>query len=597
MEYQNEYLENTAESFPTPLSKFFKPLTRTEACCNNCKKILKFSTKATSNLIAHLKRCSLKLHLQCMNLKRKHQEKSKKVNKNDCQVPIKSFFQTSSSQEFASYDVAQKALTKALLKSISCDQLPLSIDVSQTFINFVLTAEPKFVIPRRSTIRNSLIPTAIQQMEEIMRRELARLPHVYLTIDFWTNRNMASFLGITVHFIDVEWKLRTFVLAADSFLEKHTACNIAKSYDNVIEKFKLTSKVTKVVPDNASSIIKAFQVSLPEFILHKTGNEGSGNDKQLPTDFVFEQDFVENGTDLNALLAYLSERVSCFAHTKQLCIKDCLQDPEFLKSYIGKQLAKVANFVNSVRKSVNATSYLQSKKITLRAKNVTRWNSQLVMLQSVLKDHEEVNATLTMIQSRDKRTNQDYLALSELVSVLLPFKEAVQQVEGENVVTSSCICPVVVGLMKTLGQLKNSNLSYCKKLATNLQHSVSKRLLPYLNSVDNRLASLLDPRFKHKWIEDDVQKEEAGQVLITYLASRLGQCEEDGSTTSSDDEKENSAKKPKLFGFMATGSKKRSTNNSVKEVERYLKEEIIHFDEDPLMYWKKSQNTFPRLLL
>ena len=65
-----------------------------------------------------------------------------------------------------------------------------------------------------------------------------------------------------------------------------------------------------------------------------------------------------------------------------------------------------------------------AKKITLRAKNLTKWNSQLVMLQSVLKDHEEVNAALVMILLRDRITNQDYLALSELVSVLLPFKEA-----------------------------------------------------------------------------------------------------------------------------------------------------------------------------
>ena len=72
------------------------------------------------------------------------------------------------------------------------------------------------------------------------------------------------------------------------------------------------------------------------------------------------------------------------------------------------------------------------------------------MFQSVLKDHEEVNKALTMIQSRERITNQDYLTLNELVSVLLPFKEAMQQVEEENIVTCSCICPVVVGFMKAL---------------------------------------------------------------------------------------------------------------------------------------------------
>ena len=84
------------------------------------------------------------------------------------------------------------------------------------------------------------------------------------------------------------------------------------------------------------------------------------------------------------------------------------------------------------------------------------------MLQSVLKDHEEVNKALTIIQSRERIRNQDYLVLNELVSVLLPVKEALQQIEGENIVTCSCICLVVDGLMKALEQLNNSNLSYCK---------------------------------------------------------------------------------------------------------------------------------------
>ena len=97
------------------------------------------------------------------------------------------------------------------------------------------------------------------------------------------------------------------------------------------------------------------------------------------------------------------------------------------------------------------------------------------MLQSVLKDHQEVNAALALIQSPNRITNQDYLALNEFVRVLPPFKEAMQQIERENIVTSSSICPVVVGLKKAMEQLKNANLNQCKKLATALHNSVLKR--------------------------------------------------------------------------------------------------------------------------
>ena len=294
--------------------------------------------------------------------------------------------------------------------------------------------------------------------------------------------------------------------------------------------------------------------------MHKTVDEVSENDnKLLLADSISEHDFVEGDADLNSILAYLPERVSCFAHTQQLCIKDCLQDSEFFKSYIGRQLAKVADIVNSIRKSVNATTYLKKNNTTLRAKNVIRWNSQLVMLQTVLKDHEEVNIALALIQSPNRITNQDYLALNELVRVLLPFKEAMQQIEKKNIVTSSSICPVVIGLVKAMEQLKNANLNRYKKLATALHDSVLKRLLPFLNCMDNRLASLLHPRFKQKWIENDDEKE-ALRVLQMLVTSGLGPFQEDcSSSNSTDDDNGSLAKKPELFDFIAKGSKKKKT--------------------------------------
>ena len=78
-EHQTNSSETCVESLPAPLSEFFKSLTSTEACCNKCKRKFKFSTKASSNLITHLKRCSPNLCPEYVNLKRKHQENTKKV--------------------------------------------------------------------------------------------------------------------------------------------------------------------------------------------------------------------------------------------------------------------------------------------------------------------------------------------------------------------------------------------------------------------------------------------------------------------------------------------------------------------------------------
>jgi len=98
-------------------------------------------------------------------------------------------------------------------------------------------------------------------MEEFVRCDLACLPHACLTMDLWTKRKWQVFMpSLFTQSVNTKWKPRIFVLATDSFLDKHNAFNIAKSYDdNFIEKFKLTWKVRKVATDNATSIATAFQ--------------------------------------------------------------------------------------------------------------------------------------------------------------------------------------------------------------------------------------------------------------------------------------------------------------------------------------------------
>ena len=177
--------------------------------------------------------------------------------------------------------------------------------------------------------------------------------------------------------------------------------------------------------------------------------------------------------------------------------------------------------------------------------------------------------------------------MNELVRVLLPFKEGMQQIEGENIITSSSICLVVVELVKAMKQLKNANLNHCKKLATALHDLVLKRLLPFLNYVDNRLAFLHDPKFKQKWIENDVEKE-ALRVLQMHVTSRLGPFQEDcSSSNSTDDDNGSLSKKPKLFDFIVEGSKKKKPKNSGRKVEIYFSEDSCTLIKI-ISFWKKK---------
>ena len=106
---------------------------------------------------------------------------------------------------------------------------------------------------------------------------------------------------------------------------------------------------------------------------------------------------------------------------------------------------------------------------------------------------------------------------------------------------------------------------------------------------------LLHPRFKDSWIEDDVQKKEVMSLSQVHVTSRLGQCEKDSSSTSTSCQMMKTKSLPKSLGYLALSQlvQKRKPSNSVREVERYFEEEIMYFDDDPLMNCKKRAEELP----
>lgn len=84
----------------------------------------------------------------------------------------------------------------------------------------------------------------------------------------------------------------------------------------------------------------------------------------------------------------------CFAHTLQLVVKDGMKE---VSPHLKTVIAKAANLVKYVRKSIKASEILDEEK-RLQADNATRWNSQLTMIRSVLEVSEEKLNKLDTVQ-------------------------------------------------------------------------------------------------------------------------------------------------------------------------------------------------------
>lgn len=576
------------------------------ADCLQCKKSYSASTKATSNLVIHLRRVHKVQYAEYETLRAAEEKKKRESCASHSQHKMTSFFKTKPPQEnkFNTNHIKQRSMVKKLLDSIACDQLPLSIVESKTFRALLHEAEPRFVFPSRTTLRSSLLLQRANDIKSQLMKEFENLSLIYLTLDLWTNRKMISFLAVTVHFINSSWELKSRVIACDQFVERHTAVNIATAYEDIVTKFGIRGKVRKVVADNASSMVRAFDICLPGLYGNEVKNESIKENGDIDN-----LDILEEELDLNEVLALLPpDRSSCFAHTQQLCIRDAFNDPCVRNSAIATVIHKCCSIVAAIRRSTVAAPFLEKIGVSLQAANATRWNSQLTMLKSVLKDVNGVNSAIRLLGSCktvEELKGMEIAMLKEVVQILDPFQEAMSQVEGENMVTLSCVAPVVFGLEHSLKLFMESKPIYCLNLANALQSSIKKRLHPFLERTDVIAAAVMDPRFKLAWLScEEIKMENISKIvdLIISESTQLSlkntvQERESFMTVSTNQDKAGmSAKRPRLFAYMPPAGKLNvspSTSDTAvvkAELESYLEEGVLAFDVNPLRYWRENKS-------
>lgn len=63
------------------------------------------------------------------------------------------------------------------------------------------------------------------------------------TIDAWTSKNTLPFLGITVHWINQEWKICSSTLDFSFLPGSHSGENLAKKFLEVLNDFNISTKV------------------------------------------------------------------------------------------------------------------------------------------------------------------------------------------------------------------------------------------------------------------------------------------------------------------------------------------------------------------
>ena len=232
-------------------------------------------------------------------------------------------------------------ITKSIALMCATDLRPTSIVGGKGFKKVMFKMNPDYHVPSPATISKYLGVAYDEEVKVLINAIQGK--DVAVTTDLWTSVGQRSYITVTGHHIDSEWELKANILATKTVDDRHTGENIARHVKDIMQSFNI--KLSSIVTDNASNMITAAE----------TGN---------------------------------FDRLSCFAHTIQLCINDGLKQKAIAKATGGAKRI-IGHFSHSPL-STNAILDQQrrlnpsERPVKLIQDVQTRWNSIYLMMKRLL---------------------------------------------------------------------------------------------------------------------------------------------------------------------------------------------------------------------
>ncbi|CAF2140723.1 unnamed protein product [Rotaria magnacalcarata] len=513
-------------------------------------------------------------------------------------------------------------INQTILKEliVKCN-LPPTLVEHVGFRNFLKTIAPKWKPTSSRYFTKTLLPTLMSTSQDKIRSLLDSIDHLSITVDVWTDRRGRSFIGVTGHFLDLNFAPLALLLDFSRLKGSHTGENIHLVTDEILGNLKVRNKVYRIITDNAASMVKAYKFGLTvnddDFTIKDDNNLQLGDsfvrftnddDSNISSEWILadwyenDKDSIDNGKDVSSI------RLSCFAHSLQLAIRDGLKNTP----YLSRSLLKCIQLAQRSCKSTKIADLLEDIGKTISRSNMTRWNSEYLLIKSIIGlGKKTIDEITDVIDDNElKFNNNDFLILQEAIDILEPFAEITSRIQADSVVTASLVVPSVVHMIEHVNNIK-PQLSFLKKICIQLEQSISKRFAGivkrlFQQSVDVSdpfsdqmyfVCTVLDPEFKFYWLTQMKYKSSVESQMKQSLTQMiLDECEHavDSSLSSAlmvnNDNTQaidiSMKKKRKLFHYDDDSNLSiDSTANPTYEINAYINDPTrLRFSS----YWKNS---------
>ncbi|XP_065654730.1 E3 SUMO-protein ligase ZBED1-like [Hydra vulgaris] len=306
-----------------------------------------------------------------------------------------------------------------------------------------------------------------------------------LTTDGWTLNSNKSFIAISIHLIDKNWNLVSYIINLVHSQERHTSVNLQKSLEAAMDTWQIPEAFA-VVSDNAANTVLALTSS-----------------------------------------KRVQHMVRCVGHTSQLAINDNINAIQAVRGALAA-IRRVAQFFRSSNPSWNVLKQIQKDEIKRNYKNrgttvsrlpkpirpimdcETRWSSKIHMAERMVRLQQNIIAAMQdpqvkkdMARSKCGIPNADHWGVAQtVVEVLKPFADQVTRWSGQRYVSYSAIYPAIFGLLDFLKPDDENDTWAAVQLKEKLQSEIKQRF-GLVSSISNdfpcylgMVAALLDPRLK-----------------------------------------------------------------------------------------------------
>lgn len=192
---------------------------------------------------------------------------SSQIRKRPLTTPITKYFAKSGPAKFKSNSDLQRRAEMDIAIYVVTGNLSFNHVESKAFRRFMAARDPKVTVRSRSSLVKTTIPllerNLVEAKDALLAEHLPKIPGAGFTTDIWSSKGQHSYLSLTMHFIDSNWKLHNLVMAVSHLEEpNHTGEVICAKTESMVEDIPLPAEATiTFTTDGAASMVKAMRDS------------------------------------------------------------------------------------------------------------------------------------------------------------------------------------------------------------------------------------------------------------------------------------------------------------------------------------------------